>query len=146
MTEPDPFKKNDWPDTEPIDAATGANFVDAAFIQGCRANKELGRIDFISYATLCPGTVDFGETPKTALVFEVACGELRGGELKLFLDGVEKEKLYGELELDTNFKNVGWNAFEERRIILRTPVTGQHKLILFAPGKNFCNLRKWRFE
>ena len=146
LTEPDPFKKNDWPDTEPINAATGANFVDAAFIQGCRANKELGRIDFISYATLCPGTVDFGKTPKTELVFEVACGELRGGELKLFLDGVERENLYGELELDTNFKNVGWNAFEERRIKLRTPVSGQHKLILFVPGKGFCNLRKWRAE
>ena len=146
LSEPDPFMKRDWPDTEPIDAATGANFVDAAFIQGCRAYKELGRIDFISYATLCPGTVDFGETPKKELVLEIACGEQRGGELKLFLDGVEAENLYGELELDRNFKSVGWNSFEERRIKFRTPVSGKHKLILFVPGKGFCNLRKWRAE
>ncbi len=146
LSEPDPFLKHDWPDTEPIDATKGANFIDSAYIQGCRASRELGRIDFVSYATLCPGTVDFGDSPKKALVVEVACGDLKGGELKLFLDGANAENLYGELELDRNFKTAAWNAFEERRIVFQKPVSGQHKLILFVPGKGFCNLRSWRAE
>ena len=146
LTEPDTFMKRDWPDTEPIDAVKGANFVDSAYLQSCRANRDLGRIDFVTYATLCPGTVDFGETPKQELVLEIACGELQGGELKLFLDGIDAENLCGELDLDTNFKSAAWDAFEERRIRFRKPVSGLHKLILFAPGRRFCNLRSWRAE
>ena len=107
-------------------------FVDSAYLQGCRVNKTLGRIDYVTYATLCPETVDFGITPKKELVIEVACTVLRGGEQKLFLDGVETENLCGELVLDANFPTASWNTFEELRIPFRSPVSGKHKLILFA--------------
>ena len=146
LTEEDPFRRTDWPDTKPIDAAQGSNLVDSVYASGCRPSREFQRIDYISYATLYPGIVDFGSTPKKELVLEVACASPMGGKLQIYLDNLEQNGVIAELPLSTDFKTADWNTFVELRTSFRKPVTGQHKIFVIAPGQGFCNLRKWRAE
>ena len=146
LTDTDIFAKTNWPDTKPIDAVKGDNLVNSAYANGCRVSKEFSRIDYISYATLCPGVVDFGDEPKKEIVLEVACDNAVGGVISVYLDSMDDEHLCAELALGQDFKTADWNTFKELRAKFKQPVTGKHKMIVVASGAGFCNLRKWRVE
>ena len=146
INDKDMFIKTNWPDTKPIDAVKGDNFVNSAYINGCRANKKSGYIDYISYATLCPGVVDFGDEPKKEIGIEVACNNVLGGTISVYLDSLDDAHLAAELQLATDFKTKDWKTFAELRTKFSQPVSGKHKMIVVAPGENYCNLRNWRVE
>ena len=142
----DMFIITSWPDTKPIDAVKGDNFINSAYIKGCHANNESGYIDYISYATLCPGVVEFGDEPKKEIVIEVACDNALGGSVCVYLDSLDDEHLVAELQFATDFKTKDWYTFAELRTKFKQPVSGKHKMIVIAPGENYCNLRNWRTE
>ena len=146
INDKDMFVKTNWPDTKPIDASKGDNFINSAYVNGCRVSKEFGRIDYISYATLCPGTVDFGAEAKKEIVLEVACANALGGTIFVYLDSMDEAHLVAELTLGQEFKTKDWNTFAELRAKFRQPVSGTRKMIVVAAGAGFCNLRKWRVE
>ena len=146
INDKDMFVKTNWPDTKPIDAVKGDNLINSAYVTGCRVSKEFGRIDYISYATICPGVVDFGDEAKKEIVLEVACDNALGGTISVYLDSMDNEHLAAELTLGADFKTKDWNTFTELHTKFRQPVSGKHKMIVIAAGSGFCNLRNWRAE
>ena len=146
INDEDLFAKTDWPDTKPIDAVKGGNLIDSAYSNGCRVNRESGHIDYVSYATLCPGVVDFGNEPKKSIMLEVACDNALGGTVCVYMDTLDEEHLVAELKLPKDFKTKDWHTFAELQTSFKQPVSGKHKMIVVAPGENYCNLRNWRVE
>ena len=142
-TEHDPFGVDSLPDSEPFDIRKPMHLLDSSVVTGARRNRELDRIDYVSYAMLYPGVMDFGSCPPRELVLETACGTPQGGTIRVYADEIGKEDLIAEIVLSPDFRTKHWNDFVLVRVPLRKPLTGKHKIVFSVEGLGFCNLKHW---
>ncbi len=146
LTEKDPFSADNLPDTQAINSCSGGNLVDSAVVIGARRNRTFNRIDYVSYAMLYPGTVDFGTISPTEMELELACGTPQGGMIKIFADGIEPANKIAEIKLSPDFRTADWNTFEKYSTGIKKSLTGKHKIIILVEGLGFVNLKHWKFK
>ncbi len=142
----DPFSADNLPETALIDGSKGSNLTDSVLVIGARRNMELNRIDYVSYALLYPGVIEFGKKAPEKLLLETACGTPQGGKIKVFADGITQEHLIAEFVLSPDFRTAHWNDYRLLETPIRKKLTGKHKLIFLAEGLGFCNLKTWRLQ
>lgn len=142
----DRFSVDNLPETEIIDGSKGCNLVDSAEVIGARRNRFYNRIDYVSYAMLYPGTVDFGKKAPEIIEMDLACGTPQGGKIKIFADGITGDHQIAEITLAPEFRTADWNTYTPVTAKLSKKLTGKHKLIILVEGLGFVNLKHWKLK
>jgi hypothetical protein len=146
LIEKDPFSAENLPETKTINGYSGGHLIDSAVVIGARRNRTFDRIDYVSYAMLYPGTVDFGAISPSEMELELACGTPQGGMIRIFADGINPENQIAEIKLSPDFRTADWNTFEKYSTDIKKSLTGKHKIIISVEGLGFVNLKHWKFK
>ncbi len=145
-TAKDCFSADNLPGTAVIDGRKGTNLVDSAVVIGARRNRFYNRIDYVSYAMLYPGEVDFGTDAVQQIELELACGTPQGGRIKIFADGTTAAHQIAEIVLSPYFRTADWNTYAAVSANLNRKLVGRHKIIILVEGLGFVNLKHWKLK
>ena len=148
-TEADPFSLLAQLPSDPCNftAVERQEAVRSPVISGARVNKELQRLDYVSFASIYAGTGDFGAVSEGDFEVEISAPSISsGGEIQFILDHPDQGKLAGTLELDR--KKVltrDWQDYRNFRFKAKFPIGGKHAVFIKINGNSACNFRSWRW-
>ena len=117
-----------------------------AFVSGAQRAVARNEINYIYYAVVYPGTMDFGGEPKTRNIdlLMAAPPESGDGTLRIYVDSIAPENLVCSSPLCANFHTANWRDYRMMTLKFTRPLSGKHRIFFCFSGSSVCNLRTWK--
>ena len=117
-----------------------------AFVSGAQRAVARNEINYVYYAVVYPGIMDFGKEGKTRNIELLMASppESGDGTLRIYVDAISPENLVCASPIAANFRTANWHDYRMMKLKFTRPLSGKHRIFFCFSGSSVCNIRTWR--
>jgi len=148
FTEPDPFRFDAAKYPEKLHELNRTYRAVDSFVSGAQRAVARNEVNYIYYAVVYPGSVDFGSEEKVREfdLLLAAAPESGDGALRIYADAISPENLIFSSPLCANFHTKNWQDYRMLTGKSLRKLAGKHRIFFCFSGSSVCNFRSWRIR